>query len=80
MKKVDFKKNKIIKYAKIIISDWRLYVLLLPMVIWYALWIYKPMGGLLIAFKNFKPNLGIGGSDFVGFTNFITLMNGPYST
>ena len=80
MKRVDFKKNKIIRYAKIIISDWRLYVLLLPMVIWYALWIYKPMGGLLIAFKNFKPNLGIGGSDFVGFTNFITLMNGPYSS
>lgn len=81
MNKADFKeKNKLIKYTKAIISDWRLYVLLLPMVIWYALWIYKPMGGLLIAFKNFKPNLGIGGSDFVGFTNFITLMNGPYST
>lgn len=94
MNKADFKKDsgfkeentefkeegKLLKHARTIISDWRLYVLLLPMVVWYALWIYKPMGGLLIAFKNFKPNLGIMGSDFVGFTNFVSLMNGPYST
>jgi putative aldouronate transport system permease protein len=71
--------NKIVKYGKLIISDWRLYVLLLPMVIWFALWMYKPMGGLLIAFKNFKPNLGIIESEFVGFSNFITLMTGPYA-
>lgn len=74
------KDNKIIRYCKIIISDWRLYVLLLPLIIWYVLWAYKPMGGLLIAFKNFKPNLGVMGSDFVGFSNFITLMKGTYAT
>lgn len=80
MIKVDTKEhNKLIKYGRIILKDWRLYVLLLPMIIWFALWVYKPMGGLLIAFKNYRPNLGIGGSDFVGFTNFITLMSGPYS-
>lgn len=71
--------NKIIKFTKTILTDWRLYILLLPMVIWYILWVYKPMGGLLIAFKNFKPNLGIMESDFVGFTNFISLMDGPFS-
>ncbi|QUI25824.1 sugar ABC transporter permease [Vallitalea pronyensis] len=71
--------NKLLKYGKIIITDWRLYVLLLPMVLWYALWIYKPMGGLLIAFKNFQPNMGILDSDFVGFSNFISLINGPYA-
>ncbi|GKX29414.1 sugar ABC transporter permease [Vallitalea longa] len=71
--------NKVVNYAKIIMTDWRLYALLLPMIIWYLLWMYKPMGGLLIAFKNFQPNLGIGGSDFVGFSNFISLIAGPYS-
>ncbi len=71
--------NKLVKYGKIIFSDWRLYVLLLPMIIWYALWIYKPMGGLLIAFKSYQPNLGIGGSDFVGFANFVTLMKGAFA-
>lgn len=72
--------NKLIRYGKIIISDWRLYVLLLPLVIWYALWAYKPMGGLLIAFKDYKPNLGVAGSDFVGFTNFLTLIKGTYAS
>lgn len=71
--------HKLIRYAKIILTDWRLYVLLLPMVIWYALWMYKPMGGLLIAFKNYQPNLGLGGSDFVGFANFLTLMTGAFA-
>lgn len=72
--------NKLIRYGKIIISDWRLYVLLLPLVIWYALWAYKPMGGLLIAFKDYKPNLGVMGSDFVGFSNFLTLIKGTYAS
>lgn len=73
------KDTKLIRYIKIIISDWRLYVLLLPLILWYVLWAYKPMGGLLIAFKNYKPNLGVMGSDFVGFSNFITLMGGSYA-
>ncbi|GEM02356.1 putative aldouronate transport system permease protein [Halolactibacillus halophilus] len=61
-------------------KDWRLYVLLLPMVLWFALWSYKPMGGLLIAFKNYDAAKGVLGSDFVGFSNFITLMFGTYAT
>lgn len=60
-------------------KDWRLYVLLLPLVIWFLLWAYKPMGGLLIAFKNYDAGLGIFNSDFVGFSNFKTLMFGTYS-
>ncbi|WP_058485793.1 ABC transporter permease [Defluviitalea phaphyphila] len=71
--------NKLIYYGKIILKDWQLYVLVIPMIIWYILWIYKPMAGLLIAFKNYKPNLGILGSDFIGFTNFKFLMTGPYA-
>ena len=71
--------NKLVRYGKVILSDWRLYLLLLPIVLWYALWIYKPMGGLLIAFKNYQPNLGIGGSDFVGFSNFVNLMTGAFA-
>ena len=40
---------------KAVVKDWRLYVLLLPLVLWFAIWAYKPMGGLLIAFKRFDP-------------------------
>jgi putative aldouronate transport system permease protein len=57
--------------------DWRLYCLLLPMLVWYILFVYKPMGGLLVAFKDYKPERGILSSDFAGFYNFIKLMFDP---
>ena len=71
--------NQLFRVLQIIINDYRLYLLLLPIVIWYGLWFYKPLAGLLIAFKNFQPNLGAMGSDFVGFANFETLINGAFS-
>jgi putative aldouronate transport system permease protein len=46
------------------------------MIIWFLMWIYKPMGGLLIAFKNYEPVKGVEGSEFVGFYNFENLMFG----
>ena len=71
--------NKLAGIGKTIVKDWRLYVLILPMIIWYLLWMYKPMAGLLIAFKNYQPNLGVLGSDWVGFANFQNLIFGPFS-
>ena len=71
--------NKFLKYLQLIIKDYRLYLLLLPMLIWYGLWYYKPLTGLLIAFKNFQPNLGVMDSDFVGFANFVSLVNGNFA-
>lgn len=64
------------KIWKAVSKDWRLYVLLIPLVIWFALWAYKPMGGLLIAFKRFDPQFGIWGSEFKGIDNFINLVSG----
>jgi putative aldouronate transport system permease protein len=54
------------KLLQSLASDWQIYVLLLPVVIWFALWAYKPMGGLLIAFKRFDSSLGVWNSDFKG--------------
>ncbi len=75
----DSSDNKLVGYLQAVRKDWRLYVLLLPMVLWFLLWMYKPMAGLLIAFKNYQPNLGVMGSDWVGFTNFEALISGPFS-
>jgi putative aldouronate transport system permease protein len=77
--KKELSQLKLVKYLKTIKGDWRLYTLLIPIIVWYLLWMYKPMAGLLIAFKNYKPNLGVMGSDWVGFTHFRSLVNGPYS-
>lgn len=64
------------KIWKAVKKDWRLYVLLLPLVVWFVLWAYKPMGGLLIAFKRFDPQFGIWGSEFKGIDNFLNLVSG----
>lgn len=50
--------------------NWPLYVLLLPSVVLAVIFCYAPMGGLVMAFQNYKPWLGITGSEFVGFANF----------
>ncbi|MBE0528347.1 MAG: sugar ABC transporter permease, partial [Thermoleophilia bacterium] len=63
----------------LIFKDYQLYILLIPMVAWYAIWFYKPLAGLLIAFKNYKSILGVAESDFVGFANFVSLMKGAFA-
>jgi putative aldouronate transport system permease protein len=62
------------KHFAVLQKDWRLYCLLVPMLFWFVLFVYKPMGGLLVAFKDYKPDRGIFGSDFAGFYNFFKLM------
>ena len=54
---------------------WQLYVMLLPALLYLILFAYKPMYGILIAFKNYKMKLGIMGSPWVGFTNFERLFS-----
>ena len=71
--------NKFLKYLLHLKEDYRLYLLLLPMLLWFALWFYKPLAGLLIAFKNYQSNLGVMESDFVGFANYISLVNGTFA-
>lgn len=48
-----------------------LYVLLLPSAILLFCFAYLPLGGLIIAFKHYSPSLGIFGSRWVGFDNFM---------
>ena len=47
-----------------------MYVMLLPAIILALIFCYAPMGGLVMAFQNYKPWLGITGSEFVGLDNF----------
>ena len=50
--------------------SWPMYVMLLPAIILALIFNYAPMGGLIMAFQNYKPWLGITGSEFVGLDNF----------
>lgn len=48
----------------------QLMLLAIPGIIWLIVFCYVPMGGSLVAFKNFKPKLGIIGSEWNGLDNF----------
>lgn len=50
------------KARKIIARNWRLYVLMLPALIWLIVFAYVPMYGMVIAFKDYKAKMGILGS------------------
>nr|WP_067286125.1 ABC transporter permease subunit [Marinobacterium profundum] len=67
--------NKITGIGQILRKDWQLYLLLAPMVIWFIVFLYTPMAGLQIAFKDFSLFKGIYGSTWVGFEHFQTLFN-----
>lgn len=45
--------------------NWQLWVMLLPALAWLVVFVYAPMYGLVIAFKDFKPRAGITGSPWV---------------
>ena len=59
---------------KRMLKDWRLYVMLLPLVIVFILWRYLPMYGLLVSFKEFDATEGIIGSNFVGLAGFKNIL------
>ncbi|MDQ8528145.1 sugar ABC transporter permease [Enterococcus faecium] len=54
-----------------------LYVMILPGVLYFLIFRYLPMGGLVIAFQDYQPFLGIMGSPWVGFKHFIRLFTEP---
>ena len=54
-----------------------LLLMLIPAVIYVAIFVFGPMWGLLIAFVNYNPGLGLQGSPFVGFQYFREFINSP---
>lgn len=58
------------RVRRVFLNNWRLYLLLLPGLIWLIVFCYIPMYGLTIAFKDFDSRLGIIGSPFVGLKYF----------
>ncbi|MBP3360729.1 MAG: sugar ABC transporter permease [Clostridia bacterium] len=54
-----------------------LYLLVLPVVAFYLIFNYGPLYGALIAFKDYKPQLGMWGSKWVGFKHFEAFFTNP---
>ena len=69
-------------YSQIIKRDlkrnYSVYLLVLPVLLFYAYFCYKPMYGVLIAFQDFNFKAGISGSEWVGLKHFERFFQDPY--
>lgn len=54
-----------------------IYLILLPGFLYFAIFQYGPMSGLVLAFKKFNAGLGIWGSKWVGMQNFKRIFATP---
>lgn len=59
-------------------NDWLLYLLLVPVLAWYLIFCYAPMGGLVLAFKDYSFKLGIWDSPWIGMGNFTKMFSDRY--
>ncbi|XID93266.1 ABC transporter permease [Paenibacillaceae bacterium WGS1546] len=55
-----------------------LYILFAPVLIWYIIFAYWPMYGLVIAFKDYNIVKGMAASEWVGFKNYESFFRDPY--
>jgi len=55
--------------------NWKLYILALPVILYYLLFCYKPMYGALIAFMDYTPGNSLFANEWVGFKHFISFFN-----
>jgi putative aldouronate transport system permease protein len=64
--------------AKDMVKNKYLYMMLTPVLLYFIIFHYFPMYGSIIAFKDFNPRLGIGGSAWVGLEHFKDFFGGMY--
>lgn len=65
-------------WIKSIRKDWFLYALLIPFLAWYMLFVFKPMLGLQVAFKDYSVFRGIADSPWVGLKHFDNFISSDY--
>ncbi|MCF7932892.1 MAG: ABC transporter permease subunit [Acholeplasmataceae bacterium] len=73
----EMERSRFHRYWQQIKRDWPIYVMLIPVVLFFYLFRYRPIGGILIAFKNYDNYADtIGNSDFYGLYAFKYIMFG----
>ncbi|SEN51105.1 putative aldouronate transport system permease protein [Amphibacillus marinus] len=71
-------KKSLAEIVKIMwVRDKWLYCLLIPGVLYFLIFRYAPMYGVIIAFKNYVPFLGIQASPWVGLDHFTSFFSSP---
>ena len=68
------RRGRVRKFSRNFLHHWPLWVMMLPAILYILLFVYKPMYGIVIAFKQFSFRKGIMGSDWIGLANFSRLI------
>ena len=55
-----------------------IYILMIPVLAFFIIFAYVPMGGIIMAFQNYTPKGGFFHSDFVGFKHFTDFFGSIY--
>jgi putative aldouronate transport system permease protein len=71
MSQLSLSKSRIVKHKYI-------YLLLTPGALYFIIFKYAPMWGLILAFQNYNPFGGIWKSEWVGLKHFIELLSSDY--
>ncbi len=58
--------------------DKSLYLMFLPIFVWYVIFCYVPLYGIVLAFRDFIPGAGVFGGPFVGFKYFQQFFESAY--
>ena len=66
------------KFKKDLRQHWLAYLMVIPAIGLLFVFHYIPIYGIVIAFKNYKPRLGIMGSEWVGLEHFIKFFTGAH--
>ncbi|KAB8139313.1 sugar ABC transporter permease [Gracilibacillus oryzae] len=69
-------KSKKGKWNQILKEKW-LYLMVLPGLAYFLIFKYFPMWGIVIAFQDYSPFLGVFGSEWVGFEHFQYFFSNP---
>lgn len=64
-------------WRKALTKYWQLYLLLVPVIVYYIVFKYVPMLGVQIAFRDYKLRAGMWGSPWVGMKHFIRFFTSP---
>ncbi len=59
-------------------NHWQMYLIALPVVVYFLIFNYAPMFGIVMAFEKFQIKKGIFGSQFVGLTHFKRFFTSPF--
>jgi len=69
------------KFSKLVKRDlrmnWQAYLLIFPVILYFFVLNYLPMGGIIMAFQDYKFADGLLGSKWVGLENFIKFFTNP---